>query len=480
MLSRLYRFILTKCKLLAQRFFILWGTILPSNARFPFSPDEIDDQCQEFIDSVDEDEVCALASLYNNQKPCRIASRPASGSFNVCFFVEFFTENKTWVVRVPIEPAIKDTWAKVQSEVATMQYVQRHTSIPIPRIYAHGRNAKLIKNSSVTQAFLILEYIPGRSLKIQDLIDSAEMRRKSFYAELIKVLSELRKLEFPIAGSLMPDPKGGPEPVVSNTLSMASNDLEVSSRSQVVSSNFTSTTHFVHHQFEILMETYRLPAVSLSRETAELETFALDSLGQHIHQFVGDRHNDSPYLLAHADLRCSNIIIDDELHIQAVIDWDWANVVPRKLFTLPPWITGHDLDAIAYVPHRMIMTDFSDVLRAKQKDSSYCREALEELNIQENLALSSAQILRHPSCLIRVYYKFIFPKLFRDSRSAIISSYFQRNKTKAMSVRQRLYESMQYTKYLREKGVLRPDENITSTTDDIEAWLAKARAIKQQ
>lgn len=74
-----------------------------------------------FIDSIDRNAVCSLASRYNNSKPCRIFQDATNGSFNVCFFVEFVGEDTRWVVRLPIEPAIHNVWDKVQSEVATMR-----------------------------------------------------------------------------------------------------------------------------------------------------------------------------------------------------------------------------------------------------------------------------------------------------------------------------------------------------------------------
>jgi hypothetical protein len=44
-----------------------------------------------------------------------------NGSFNVCFFVEFYTVATAWVVRIPIEPVVHRAWEKLQSEVYTMQ-----------------------------------------------------------------------------------------------------------------------------------------------------------------------------------------------------------------------------------------------------------------------------------------------------------------------------------------------------------------------
>jgi hypothetical protein len=79
----------------------------------------------EFIQSINKEAVCALASCHNNGLPCRLdESTPvANGRFNVCFFVEFHTtaERTQWVVRVPIEPLVHRTWEKVQSEVCTMR-----------------------------------------------------------------------------------------------------------------------------------------------------------------------------------------------------------------------------------------------------------------------------------------------------------------------------------------------------------------------
>lgn len=45
-----------------------------------------------------------------------------SGSFNVCFFVEFDQDGPQWIVRVPIEPAVVNPWDKLLSEVTTIQY----------------------------------------------------------------------------------------------------------------------------------------------------------------------------------------------------------------------------------------------------------------------------------------------------------------------------------------------------------------------
>jgi hypothetical protein len=81
----------------------------------------------DFIASIDRDDICSLASLHNHNRPCHIAGKPLSGSFNVCFPVEFSTGDKgigdtqKWVARFPL-PSVHDVKEKLRSEVATMKF----------------------------------------------------------------------------------------------------------------------------------------------------------------------------------------------------------------------------------------------------------------------------------------------------------------------------------------------------------------------
>ncbi|KAK0721847.1 hypothetical protein B0T26DRAFT_700441 [Lasiosphaeria miniovina] len=89
-------------------------------AKFPPTYDQIEGALKAFIDSIDPDAVCSLASLHNSSKNCRMFRDAASGSYNVCYFVEF-DDGTQWVVRIPLEPCISNVWDKVQSEVATIR-----------------------------------------------------------------------------------------------------------------------------------------------------------------------------------------------------------------------------------------------------------------------------------------------------------------------------------------------------------------------
>ena len=87
---------------------------------FPLTDEQCEKGLQAFIDSINPDDVCKLASQHNSSKACRIFRDHAHGSYNVCYFVEFEDGTK-WVVRIPLVPCISNVWDKVQSEVATVR-----------------------------------------------------------------------------------------------------------------------------------------------------------------------------------------------------------------------------------------------------------------------------------------------------------------------------------------------------------------------
>jgi hypothetical protein len=95
-----------------------------------------------FVNAIDPETICRLASSYYNNEPCSIFKPFKRGSFNVCFFVEFAPSGHArngqwtsvverngetgrkgdrWVVRIPITPRVAFVDEKLEVEVATMR-----------------------------------------------------------------------------------------------------------------------------------------------------------------------------------------------------------------------------------------------------------------------------------------------------------------------------------------------------------------------
>jgi hypothetical protein len=228
-----------------------------------------------------------------------------------------------------------------------------------------------------------------------------------------------------------------------------------------------------------MSEAYRLPRSELSHETAELEIFALNHLQKLIPELIDPEWDRGPFVLSHSDLRSTNIIIDDDFNICSIIDWEWAFTVPRQFFMPPPWITGQDLGYTPGADSHATFLEFHEVLQAKASSSSICRQLADEWDsdLLNALILPLGQILQHHSSLIRVYYKFIFPRYFQKSRIEVVTEFFQgggkKSRNHALEVQQRITDSARYTQYLKDNGLFIPDEETRMARE----WLKKAQEL---
>ncbi|QPH16383.1 hypothetical protein C2857_001010 [Epichloe festucae Fl1] len=468
MLSTIWRFVLAQWTWCATGVWTVFLRIFRNDPSYlnPLTPEQYDSLETEYANAIDRDAVCALASSYNNGLPCRVAKTDKGSYNNVCFFVLFYTVDQMWVVRVPIQPAVHNVWEKFKSEVCTMRYVREKTSIPIPQIFATGFS-RLLLNNPTKQAFMIIEHIKGQSISMDRLLRSPEEHRKQFYSDLIDILAELRKLEFVTGGSLMPASTEALEPRVVSAFSIPDNTLQINGWS-ASHSLCTSTAEYIHEQLRLLWNTFLLPAEDLDQATAELELFALNAMNLNMNGItpIASGSKCASFVLTHADLRCPNIIVDEDLHIRAVIDWEWASTVPPEFFTPPSWITNSE----------DVFPEFVAVLESKRTSSSRHQQLVQQWKYGDEMLLHMGQIFRVPSELLNVFYNFIYPKLFEGSYESVVSDFFRcdENRTCWAELKRRLHSSERYTKYLKANGLYVEDEE----NQKIKDWLAKAKELR--
>ncbi|KAG8418520.1 hypothetical protein J3459_012390 [Metarhizium acridum] len=441
------------------------------------------------------------ASKYNGGLPCEIRCQ-RQGSFNVCFILDF-TDGTTRLVRIPIEPAVHDVWDKVRSEAYTMQYLQDHTNIPIPQVYAYGRS-RLRRCTSALQVFMVLDYISGQPLTKKLLRDSSEEYRRQFFGELVDMFAQLRGLEFPRGGSLMPNASSGiwarlrafifsgeesftPQstknfkfgPKVVGAFSMRKNELQVDG---YTAPRFTANTakDFLGEQYNLLAYTWDLPSQELSREEAEREEFALHALNlEEAQKTLGleaDSSEDS-FCLSHPDLRVDNIIVDDELRIRGVIDWEFSATVPRHAFLPPLWLTGHD--AASAVSKVNISSEFKSVLWSRKQHSPSHSQLAQDWDFRDELRLPMAYIFLDPSNLVLLFYRCIYPRLYDESRDKVVPAFFQRPENKELQERleRRLHASERYTHYLKNNNLFEDED---PEWQQMREWIAQTQGKLHQ
>ncbi|QPC69461.1 hypothetical protein HYE68_000213 [Fusarium pseudograminearum] len=405
------------------------GPLSPFNLR-PLTEQQHKFMVDQFVESIDTDTIRTLASKYTGGLPCIIRCRQ-QGSFNVCFILDF-PGDFARIVRLPIEPAVHNVWDKVCSEVYMCE---------------------------TTQIFLFLEYTHTVGFWHR-LIRSILHRHETFTPQS----ATNHRLGLKVVGAI----------------SMRRNELQIDGY-RAPRSISTTANEFFRERYELLQYMWKMPSQELSREEAERDEFALHALSleetQNISRLKTDPSGDSFYL-AHPDLRVDNIIVDDELRIRGIIDWEFSVTVPRYAFLPPSWLTGHDTGSI--ISKIDLSSEFMSVLSSKKHESCSHSQLAQDWSFQDDLRLPMAYILLDPSDLVFIFYRYIYPRLYKKPRNEIVPRFFQLpdNKDLRAGLERRLNASKRYTQYLKDHNLI--DDNEEPELQQIHQWTVETQMKLEQ
>ncbi|KAM5380828.1 hypothetical protein ACJZ2D_003352 [Fusarium nematophilum] len=296
--------------------------------------DKVEKAHQSFIDSIDNEAICRLASSYRNGTPCKTFDNPKHGSFNFCVFIEFDTSPpERWVVRIPL-PA-RAVWIdeRIETQLATMRYVAAKTTIPTLKDLGFKKGKRWRTYIRPTEA------------------------TKKLHSQLADLYIQLRQLEFPAIGALgLPIIDGKPSYDCSAddirvchrplSIEVAMQELEGMDPGSRIKPNTTFPTarSFIDALFWFTENEFdKSPDPGLDKRGGRNSLYAR----HHFRRFVLDTWLDStadkgPFVLMHGDvlMLMSKLLFDDDLNLVAVLDWEWSFVIPAQMLVPPP-CRGH-------------------------------------------------------------------------------------------------------------------------------------------
>ena len=243
---------------------------------------------------------------------------------------------------------------KVQNEVAVMRYILDQTSIPVPFVHHFGsKDDSPLKLSP----FIMMDHIehdtkmyaalntPGCPDDQRGVLDPNidEGRLEMLYGQVAGILLQLSRIELPRIGSLCQ--------IDDFTWKVARRPLPMNTNELVRVGTFPRS---------------KLPALDATYDTASSYVEALANLNiQHlVHQrndavesaddcrrkFVArqlfcklakekrlTRFENGPFKLWCDDLRPANILLNENLHIVGVVDWEFTYAAPVEVSYAPPW-----------------------------------------------------------------------------------------------------------------------------------------------
>lgn len=259
---------------------------------------------------------------------------------------------------------------KVRNEVSVMKYVARHTNIPVPKVIGYGMAEE---NPTGLGPFIIMTWVEGK--KMPDILrrkdssskenilypDLGEDILKTAYERMADVLLELWNLDFDSIGGLSMDEVTEASWTVSKRqLTLDMNELirACGLEDCVPDRTYTSSTDYTHVSYRLQWKNLRQQRNSVYSPADCRQKYTCRHLMQAIApHFISRRNNNDnygPFKLFGGDFCPSNVLVDDDLNITAVIDWEFCYAAPAQLAGSLPWwlLLRHPSDMLSDVGER--------------------------------------------------------------------------------------------------------------------------------
>lgn len=229
-------------------------------------------------------------------------------------------------------------------------------------------------------SFLILEYVEGQKLNYADVKKLNDEQRGRLYLSLADIHIQLRRLEFPAIGRLAMQDRGLVQ--VGKRVTTLDTNMQ-----QLENGTVAEVINTYHGNDDVLFSAGRYVELLLDladnafrkgRGTASDEEEAADYLyhlhlfRQHTENWVDHSLDQGPFVLVHGDLEIFNLVLDDEMNIISVLDWEWSRVVPLQLYHPPLWLSSVPFESLCYgyrySQYLERFDEFLAVLRVRERE----------------------------------------------------------------------------------------------------------------
>lgn len=270
---------------------------------------------------IDDEAACRLASSLNDGRPCTIEYPSQSAALMGCANYHAricFDGAPSWLMRVPrvsgFAAGLPVALAEylIRSEYATLKFLET-TAVPAPRAFSFGIPSRGT-DCGVGVCFLFMEELSGQPWNGRG--DAAKVWRG-----LAGILAELEKHPFTRAGSLSVESPDD-SPSVSATASDRFVCLEPYGPFETSAAYYTA---WAEQYLALIADGQLYPQFPV--EAYLVYRFLQENAAQ---LSDDDPEEDGFFFLKHVDDKGDHLMVDKDLNITGIIDWQMARVVPRR------------------------------------------------------------------------------------------------------------------------------------------------------
>ena len=292
------------------------------------------------------------ASKFSQGAECRegkgsvLRTTSLKGTFNICFWVQVEGLDVQWVVRFPILGKLPHSaqLAKLDSEVATMKFLQQKTSVRVPRLIGFG-----LRDDDVGVPFIITENLRAMPLQFYWNIhgkkpENAERVLKSLAQQYLSLLSH----PFDRIGSLRLTQDHSSWEIGSGPLSADQYDMSHDRVTIQISPPMSSSLDYYRSQSQLWERRMKEQRNSVYDEEDALQKYVTAEVFRRIVPFYASaQFTHGPFFLCHLDLHFANIFINHKHEVEAILDWEFSAILPIEVASAPPpYFVKHDVDQL--------------------------------------------------------------------------------------------------------------------------------------
>ncbi|KAJ4309092.1 hypothetical protein N0V84_011711 [Fusarium piperis] len=246
---------------------------------------------------------------------CSINLTQFASGFNNLALEVAFSDNVYWIARIPHQALDDGARTSMLSEIATMKIIQKHTTIPIPRVFDFEASA----DQPFGYPYVFMEFRGGRTLPNSLATAVPPQHHTKVAKQLANVFAELQNLTFSRIGRLWcGEDADQPPEIIPMDWHSSPGPLD------------TSLEYFYNQRQGENREIVAMHPDDLDWLTA---CWVLKNTLTHI--IIEDRVR-GPFPLCHLDLHFGNMLFDDEYNLTGVIDWSSAQAAPLEQLSVCP------------------------------------------------------------------------------------------------------------------------------------------------
>ncbi|KAK3690233.1 hypothetical protein B0T22DRAFT_463215 [Podospora appendiculata] len=254
-----------------------------------------------------------------------------------CHAEVVFADGVVWLARFrlssPISPPLEVRDYVLRSEAATMEFLQRHTRIPSPRVFDWACESD--PANTVGVGYILMEKLQGAPLDWQG---ATTAQREKVVRQLVDIMLEIERHPFDRLGSLMATTAmsrgemalaaAAVEPL--QVQGLAQHSTFRSGEDGKPPGPFRSSQEALRALVEAHLRMIaggEIGTVDNAADVFLVYRFRLDVLDR---VWKSAAEEDEKFFLKHADDKGDHIFVNADFDIVGVIDWEWCSTVSRE------------------------------------------------------------------------------------------------------------------------------------------------------